>query len=158
MLSLASSDPVGDRARNRLLARAISSESSNMSIAGLKFHSGSAGDRVGNPLETKSGSYIYWGNPASFHDWKLRTELRIKLYDQAQTQPTKKQDPVTMKGSHGHQSRTKDSHSLRQDTIPRSLSPSRVRLPVLPSQRLVQHHRRLRPLSQTSRVSSIAVS
>ena len=66
-----------------------------MSIAGLKFHSGSTGDRIGNPLETKSGSYIYWGDPASFHDWKFRTELRIKLYDQAQTQPAKKQDPVT---------------------------------------------------------------
>ena len=65
-----------------------------MSIAGLKFHSGSTGDRVSNPLETKSGSYIYWGDPASFHDWKFRTELRIKLYDQAQTQQAKKQDPV----------------------------------------------------------------
>ena len=65
-----------------------------LSIAGLKFHSGSTGDRVGNLLETKSGSYIYWGDPASFHDWKFRTELRIKLYDQAQTQQAKKQDPA----------------------------------------------------------------
>ena len=64
-----------------------------MSIAGLKFHSGGTGDRIGNPLETKSGSYIYWGDPASFHDWKFRTELRIKLYDRAQAQQEKKQDP-----------------------------------------------------------------
>ncbi|CAE7253985.1 RE2 [Symbiodinium natans] len=33
--------------------------------------------------ETKSGSYIYNGDPSTFYDWKFRTELRLKLYEDA---------------------------------------------------------------------------
>ena len=61
-----------------------------MSIAGLKFQPGTSDRFAGTPQETKSGSYIYWGDAASFHDWKFRTEVRIRLHDQAQSQ----QDPV----------------------------------------------------------------
>ena len=61
-----------------------------MSIAGLKLQPGTSDRSAGAPQETKSGSYIYWGDAASFHDWKFRTELRIRLHDQAQSQ----QDPV----------------------------------------------------------------
>ena len=61
-----------------------------MSIAGLKFQPGTSNRIAGSPQEIKPGSYIYWGDAASFHDWKFRTELRIRLHDQAQSQ----QDPV----------------------------------------------------------------
>ena len=27
---------------------------------------------------TKSGSYIYWGDAAHFHEWVFRTELRAR--------------------------------------------------------------------------------
>ena len=57
-----------------------------MSIAGLKFQPGTSDRFAGTPQETKSGSYIYWGDAASFHEWKFRTELRIRLHDQAQSQ------------------------------------------------------------------------
>ena len=29
------------------------------------------------PVETKSGSYIYVGSVAHFHEWEVRTEMRI---------------------------------------------------------------------------------
>ena len=65
-----------------------------MSIAGLKFQPGTSDRFAGTPQETKSGSYIYWGDAASFHEWKFRTELRISLHDQAQSQ----QDSVSLSG------------------------------------------------------------
>ena len=48
-----------------------------MSEAGLRFGS----DRSTAPLETKSGSYIYHGDAANYHDWEFRTLLRIKFLD-----------------------------------------------------------------------------
>ena len=65
-----------------------------MSIAGLKFQPGTSDRFGGVPQETKSGSYIYWGDAASFHDWKFRTELRIRLHDQAQSQKDPSDEPV----------------------------------------------------------------
>ena len=64
--------------------------SAEMSIARLKFQPGTSNRIAGSPQEIKPGSYIYWGDAASCHDWKFRTELRIRLHDQAQSQ----QDPV----------------------------------------------------------------
>ena len=50
-----------------------------MLVAGLRFNpdKNSAG---GTHLEAKSGSYIYYGDAASFHDWEFRTRLRIRLW------------------------------------------------------------------------------
>jgi len=48
-----------------------------MSVAGLSFGS----DQSTAPLETKSGSYIYHGDAAHYHDSEFRTLLRIKLFD-----------------------------------------------------------------------------
>ena len=48
-----------------------------MSVAGRRFGS----DRSTVPLGTKSGSYIYYGDAAHYHDWEFRTLLRIKLFD-----------------------------------------------------------------------------
>ena len=48
-----------------------------MLVAGLRFGS----DRSTAPLETKSGSYIYYGDVTYYYDWEFRTLLRIKLFD-----------------------------------------------------------------------------
>ena len=50
-------------------------------MAGLRF-TRSAG-QSSTPLEARSGSYIYSGDPAYFHDWEFRTLLRRKLYEDA---------------------------------------------------------------------------
>ena len=54
---------------------------STMSVAGLRF-TRTAG-QTSAPLETRSGSYIYNGDPAYFHDWEFRTLMRLKLYEDA---------------------------------------------------------------------------
>ena len=63
-----------------------------MSINGLRFNQ----ERHSSaPLETKSGSYIYAGDAANFHDWQFRTLLRIRLYEQQLEEETSKPaDPV----------------------------------------------------------------
>ena len=52
-----------------------------MSVAGLRFNPGTG--QTSTPLETKSGSYIYYGDAASFHDWEFRTRLRIRLLEKS---------------------------------------------------------------------------
>ena len=52
-----------------------------MSVAGLLF-TRTAG-QTSTPLETLSGSYIYNGDPAYFHDWEFRTLMRLKFYEDA---------------------------------------------------------------------------
>ena len=49
-----------------------------MSVAGLRFNP-DKNSPGGTYLETKSGSYIYHGDAASFHDWVFRTRLRVRL-------------------------------------------------------------------------------
>ena len=51
-----------------------------MSVAGLRYARSSYS---GTPLETRSGSYIYAGEPSTFHDWEFRTSMRLKLYEDA---------------------------------------------------------------------------
>ena len=48
-------------------------------MAGLRF-TRTAG-QTSTALETRSGSYIYNGDPAYFHDWEFRTLMRLKLYE-----------------------------------------------------------------------------
>ena len=62
-----------------------------MSINGLRF---SQERHSSAPLETKSGSYIYAGDAANFHDWQFRTLLRIRLYEQQLEETSKSADPV----------------------------------------------------------------
>ena len=50
-------------------------------VASVLFSRGGDGHQV-----TKSGSYIYWGDPSNFHEWVFRTELRAKA---AGTDPVK---------------------------------------------------------------------
>ena len=52
-----------------------------MSVAGLRF-SPDHGARARDPAETRSGSYIYGGDPAGFHDWEFRTMLRLRMYEE----------------------------------------------------------------------------
>ena len=54
---------------------------STMGVAGFRF-ARTAG-QTSTPLETRSGSYIYNGDPAYFHDWEFRTLMRLKLYEDA---------------------------------------------------------------------------
>ena len=53
-------------------------------VASVLFTRGGDGHQV-----TKSGSYIYWGDAANFHEWVFRTELRAKA---AGTDPVKYAD------------------------------------------------------------------
>ena len=62
-----------------------------MSINGLRF---SQERHSSAPLETKSGSYIYAGDAANFHDWQFRTLLRIRFYEQQLEETSKSADPV----------------------------------------------------------------
>ena len=58
-----------------------------MSVAGLRY---SRGAGSGTPLETRSGSYIYDGNPRTFHDWEFfRTSILLKLYEDAMRAKTR---------------------------------------------------------------------
>ena len=52
-----------------------------MSVAGLRYQPRTG--TSGTPRETRPGSYIYNGDPASFHDWEFRTLMRRKLYEDA---------------------------------------------------------------------------
>ena len=48
-----------------------------MSLAGLRFGAKSRWN-LSAPAETKSGSYIFAGDPSEYHDWEFRTKLRTK--------------------------------------------------------------------------------
>ena len=52
-----------------------------MSVAGLRFQRYSGSTTA--PQETRSGSYIYSGDPANFHDWEFRTRMRLRSYEDA---------------------------------------------------------------------------
>ena len=52
-----------------------------MSVAGLRFQRYSGSTTA--PQKTRSGSYIYSGDPASFHDWEFRTRMRLRLCEDA---------------------------------------------------------------------------
>ena len=61
-----------------------------MSVAGLKYvRGGGASSSSSTAHETRSGSYIYGGNPESFHDWEFRTSMRFKLYEDSTTAKSK---------------------------------------------------------------------
>ena len=60
-----------------------------MSAAGLRFGS----DRSAAPSETKSGSYIYFGEAAHYHDWEFPALLRIKLKEVVSS-PASKSEPA----------------------------------------------------------------
>ena len=65
-----------------------------MSVAGLRY---SRGAGSGTPLEARSESYIFDGNPSTFRDWEFRTSMRLKLYEDAvraktRSAPAKKGD------------------------------------------------------------------
>ena len=62
-----------------------------MSVAGLRYQPRTG--TTGAPQETRSGSYIHNGDPASFHDWEFRTLMRLKLYEDA-IRSRKKTDSV----------------------------------------------------------------
>ena len=54
---------------------------SMMFVAGSRFTRSAR--QSSTPLETRSRSYFYNGDPAYGHDWEIRTLLRLKLYEDA---------------------------------------------------------------------------
>ena len=56
-----------------------------MSMAGLRYCSSSPT----GPLETKSGAYVYSGDPSHFHEWQFRTLLRVELCKKKMEQKAK---------------------------------------------------------------------
>ena len=56
-----------------------------MSIAGLRYCPRSPT----GPLETKSGAYVYSGEPSHFHEWQFRTLLRVELCKKKMEQKAK---------------------------------------------------------------------
>ena len=63
------------------LAQSHNELGTSSAVASVLFTRGGDGHQV-----TKSGSYIYYGDAANFHEWVFRTELRAKT---AGTDPTK---------------------------------------------------------------------
>ena len=45
-----------------------------MALSSLRYRPDHA---TAAPIETKSGSYIYDGSVAHFHEWEFRTEMRV---------------------------------------------------------------------------------
>ena len=90
-----------------------------MPVAGLRYARSSYS---GTPLETRSGSYIYAGEPSTFHDWEFRTSMRLKLYEDAiraktRSRPkgdTKSIDPEDSDGD----SRAEEASPTRAATAP----------------------------------------
>ena len=56
-----------------------------MSIAGLRYCPRSPT----GPLETKSGAYVYSGEPSHFYEWQFRTLLRVELCKKKMEQKAK---------------------------------------------------------------------
>ena len=78
-----------------------------MSLAGLRYTS--HGGSISGPQETKSGSYIYSGNPNGFFEWEFRTKVRVALHKQKHA---KKKSEKTY-SSHGSQSATPERSQRR---------------------------------------------
>lgn len=51
-----------------------------MALASLRFRG--AQSAASNPLETKSGAYIYTGDALNYHEWQFRTNLRLQACEE----------------------------------------------------------------------------
>ena len=56
-----------------------------MSMAGLRYCPSSPS----GPQETKSGAYVYSGDPSHFHEWQFRTLLRVEFCKKKMEQKAK---------------------------------------------------------------------
>ena len=74
-LSSWSRDVLGNTLKNRRTFSFFVEPLCWMSLAGLRYRS----TGTSAPLETKSGSYIYSGEPQGFHEWEFRTTLRVEM-------------------------------------------------------------------------------
>ena len=71
-----------------------------MSLAGLRFGAKSRWN-LSAPAETKSGSYIFAGDPSEYHDWEFRTKLRIRMYEEALKSKKLAEESKAVPGSGG---------------------------------------------------------
>ena len=62
--------------------------SSDMTVAGLRFRNKTYS---ATPTVTKNGVFIFDGNPADYHEWEFRTELRIAAFEQQEKRRKKKE-------------------------------------------------------------------
>ncbi|CAE7249187.1 RE2 [Symbiodinium natans] len=83
-----------------------------MSVAGLKYDPVLSLD---TPAETKSGSYIYSGSAASFHDWEFRTRARVSQHRERQRREVLKD--------------LRSSHQLSRSASPRKWVGGGIRSP-----------------------------
>ena len=58
-----------------------------MTVAGLRFRNKTYS---ATPTVTKNGVFIFDGNPADYHEWEFRTELRIAAFEQQEKRRKKK--------------------------------------------------------------------
>ena len=77
-----------------------SRRNSEMSLAGLRFGAKSRWN-LSAPAETKSGSYIFAGDPSEYHDWEFRTKLRIRMYEEALKSKKLAEESKAVPGSGG---------------------------------------------------------
>ena len=59
-----------------------------MTVAGLRFRNKTYS---ATPTVTKNGVFIFDGNPADYHEWEFRTELRIAAFEQQEKRRKKKE-------------------------------------------------------------------
>ena len=59
-----------------------------MTVAGLRFRNKAYSS---TPSVTKNGVFIFDGNPADYHEWEFRTELRIAAHEQQEKRRKKKE-------------------------------------------------------------------
>ena len=88
-----------------------------MSMAGLRYCPSSPT----GPLETKSGAYVYSGDPSHFHEWQFRTLLRVELCKKKMEQKAKEKakeassSPITSPASSGRRRRQPTDAAGRGD-------------------------------------------
>ena len=85
-----------------------------MSVAGLRYGAGQANGYA----ETKSGSFIYHGDAASYHDWEFRTLLRVELLEA--------QEAALRKAATERRVETPSKETVEEDEIPTTDAPPRT--------------------------------
>ena len=85
-----------------------------MSVAGLRYGAGQANGYA----ETKSGSFIYHGDAAFYHDWEFRTLLRVELLEA--------QEAALRKAAAERRVETPSKETVEEDEIPTTDAPPRT--------------------------------
>ena len=82
-----------------------------MSMAGLRYCPRSPT----GPLETKSGAYVYSGEPSHFHEWQFRTLLRVELCKKKMEQKAKEASSSPVSPASSGRRRRQPTDAARQE-------------------------------------------